>query len=131
MTTHHDDAAPATSVTQAGVAASFPQVLARELELITARRRVVLGDEAGTDTATAAAAQVFANAQHTSALGLAFSGGGIRSATFNLGVLQALAENDLLKYVDYLSTVSGGGYIGSWLHGVMYRGHRAGRMIRR
>ncbi|MEJ2393242.1 MAG: patatin-like phospholipase family protein [Candidatus Thiodiazotropha sp.] len=47
--------------------------------------------------------------------GLAFSGGGIRSATFNLGVLQALAKLDLLKEFDYLSTVSGGGYIGSWL----------------
>jgi len=48
-------------------------------------------------------------------VGLAFSGGGIRSATFHLGVLQALAEYGLLKQVDYLSTVSGGGYIGSWL----------------
>ncbi len=48
-------------------------------------------------------------------VGLAFSGGGIRSATFHLGVLQALAENGLLKQFDYLSTVSGGGYIGSWL----------------
>jgi hypothetical protein len=47
--------------------------------------------------------------------GLAFSGGGIRSATFNLGVLQALSQIGLLRYVDYLSTVSGGGYIGSWL----------------
>ena len=48
-------------------------------------------------------------------LGLAFSGGGIRSATFNLGVLQALAQLKLLHCFDYLSTVSGGGYIGSWL----------------
>ncbi len=47
--------------------------------------------------------------------GLCFSGGGIRSATFNLGVLQALAELKLLRRFDYLSTVSGGGYIGSWL----------------
>src|SRR5947209_3516800 len=48
-------------------------------------------------------------------IGLAFSGGGIRSATFNLGVLQGLAKYGLLKRLDYLSTVSGGGYIGSWL----------------
>lgn len=47
-------------------------------------------------------------------LGLAFSGGGIRSATFNLGVLQGLAEHEVLQEVDYLSTVSGGGYIGAW-----------------
>jgi hypothetical protein len=52
-------------------------------------------------------------------LGLAFSGGGIRSATFNLGVLQGLAERKLLPYVDYLSTVSGGGYIGCWLHSIV------------
>lgn len=53
--------------------------------------------------------------------GLAFSGGGIRSATFNLGVLQALAELGFLKEVDYLSTVSGGGYIGSWLTAWIHR----------
>jgi predicted acylesterase/phospholipase RssA len=47
--------------------------------------------------------------------GLAFSGGGIRSATFNLGILQGLARDGLLPCFDYLSTVSGGGYIGSWL----------------
>jgi Patatin-like phospholipase len=54
-------------------------------------------------------------------LGLAFSGGGIRSATFNLGVLQALSKIGLLKHMDYLSTVSGGGYIGTWLAGWIRR----------
>ena len=54
-------------------------------------------------------------------IGLAFSGGGIRSATFNLGILQALAKKELLHKFDYLSTVSGGGYIGSWLAAVTYR----------
>ena len=47
--------------------------------------------------------------------GLALSGGGIRSATFNLGLLQALAQARKLRRFDYLSTVSGGGYIGGWL----------------
>lgn len=46
---------------------------------------------------------------------LCFSGGGIRSATFNLGVIQGLAQKGLLDKFDYLSTVSGGGYIGGWL----------------
>ena len=65
---------------------------------------------------------------------LCLSGGGIRSATFCLGVIQALAafdvksgtvsadqghpgapEDALLGRFHYLSTVSGGGYIGSWL----------------
>lgn len=47
--------------------------------------------------------------------GLALSGGGIRSASFGLGVVQVLAERQLLKEVDYLSTVSGGGYTGSFV----------------
>lgn len=47
--------------------------------------------------------------------GLALSGGGIRSASFSLGVMQALAYNRWLAEIDYLSTVSGGGYIGSSL----------------
>src|SRR5262249_2290643 len=47
--------------------------------------------------------------------GLAFSGGGIRSATFNLGVIQALSRLGLLSRFDYLSTISGGGFIGGWL----------------
>lgn len=47
-------------------------------------------------------------------VGLALSGGGIRSATFNLGVLQGLHRLGLLPLVDYLSTVSGGGYVGGW-----------------
>ncbi len=46
---------------------------------------------------------------------LCLSGGGIRSATFGLGVIQGLARLKLLGQFDYLSTVSGGGYIGGWL----------------
>lgn len=45
---------------------------------------------------------------------LCLSGGGIRSGTFALGVLQGLAGYGLLPDFHYLSTVSGGGYIGSW-----------------
>jgi hypothetical protein len=52
-------------------------------------------------------------------VGLALSGGGIRSATFNLGLLQALARQNNLRYCDYLSTVSGGGYIGSCLSSLL------------
>jgi hypothetical protein len=53
--------------------------------------------------------------------GMCFSGGGIRSATFNLGILQGLAEKGELDQVDYLSSVSGGGYIHSWLAGWLKR----------
>src|SRR6185503_1611794 len=47
-------------------------------------------------------------------VGLALSGGGIRSATFCLGFLQELHRLRLLRVFDYLSTVSGGGYLGGW-----------------
>lgn len=47
--------------------------------------------------------------------GLAISGGGIRSASFALGVMQALESKGLMKQFDYLSTVSGGGYMGAGL----------------
>lgn len=50
----------------------------------------------------------------TDLVGLALSGGGIRSATFNLGLLEGLDEIGLLSRLDYLSTVSGGGYIGAF-----------------
>ena len=43
----------------------------------------------------------------TSKVGLAFSGGGIRSAAFCSGVLRRLLERNV--QVDYLSCVSGGG----------------------
>jgi hypothetical protein len=51
---------------------------------------------------------------------LCLSGGGIRSATFALGLLQGLARCGLLHKFDYLSTVSGGGFIGSWLTAWIY-----------
>lgn len=54
-----------------------------------------------------------------SLVGLALSGGGIRSATTNLGVLQALSRMKILPMVDYLSTVSGGGYIGAALSSLL------------
>lgn len=47
------------------------------------------------------------------ACGLALSGGGIRSATFSLGVLRGMAKAGALRRFDYLSTVSGGGYVGA------------------
>ncbi len=46
---------------------------------------------------------------------LCLSGGGIRSATFALGVVQGLARSRLLDKFHFLSTVSGGGYLGGWL----------------
>lgn len=51
----------------------------------------------------------------TNVSGLALSGGGIRSATFCLGIVQVLVRKGLLPHFDYLSTVSGGGYLGTFL----------------
>jgi hypothetical protein len=58
-------------------------------------------------------------------IGLALSGGGIRSATVSLGALQSLARLRLLESVDYLSTVSGGGYIGAFFGSLFAREPRA------
>jgi len=52
---------------------------------------------------------------------ICFSGGGIRSATFGLGVLQGLARHVNLDRFHYLSTVSGGGYLGSWFSAWAHR----------
>src|SRR4051812_14466068 len=52
---------------------------------------------------------------------LCLSGGGIRSASFSLGVVQGLAKRGLLEKFDYLSTVSGGGYLGGWLTAWIHR----------
>jgi hypothetical protein len=105
-------------------AKEFDEILKAELEQIDARRRKRdLADPPSLGGAVPGAPPVASTplekvrqeAHQRNLVGLAFSGGGIRSATFNLGILQALAGLDLLKRFDYLSTVSGGGYIGAWL----------------
>lgn len=93
----------------------FEQTLAEELAQIWKRRKTFghyRGGEAPDKYADKT--EIIDKAHKARLLGLAFSGGGIRSATFNLGILQALADLRILSHVDYLSTVSGGGYIGSW-----------------
>jgi len=63
---------------------------------------------------TGAGGEPWVNFTPQDRFGLALSGGGIRSATFNLGLLQALDQLRVLKHVDYLATVSGGGYVGGF-----------------
>ncbi|MBV8214145.1 MAG: patatin-like phospholipase family protein [Verrucomicrobia bacterium] len=48
-------------------------------------------------------------------VGLALSGGGMRAATFSLGILQALSKKGRLRQVDFISSVSCGGYTASFL----------------
>ncbi len=90
---------------------AFENVLERELFEINLSRRMRLNNNRD----VSGDGDVITRSHDAQLLGLALSGGGIRSATFNLGVLQTLAELKLLRTIDYLSTVSGGGYIGSWL----------------
>lgn len=55
---------------------------------------------------------------HPRRLGLALSGGGFRASLFHVGVLARLAELDLLREIEVISTVSGGSIIGAlyYLH---------------
>jgi len=101
----------------------FPGVLKAEIEDMRARRRALFPNQQVLPSAPGTE-HPYADAHRVRPFGLAFSGGGIRSATFNLGVLQGLAELGLLPYLDYLSTVSGGGYIGSWLHAIIRNKHQ-------
>lgn len=89
----------------------FPEVLAKEYEEVHNRRKVANGGIVG-------------NGRPQRLAGLALSGGGVRSATFNLGLLQALAGSDKLTFFDYLSTVSGGGYVGGWWSAFLARDGR-------
>jgi hypothetical protein len=66
-------------------------------------------------------AAVFDTARKCDTAALCLSGGGIRSSTFGLGVMQGLARHGLLGKFDYLSTVSGGGLSGGWLSAWMRR----------
>ena len=62
--------------------------------------------------------------------GLALSGGGIRSATFALGVLQSLAQRGWLPAFHYLSTVSGGGYVGAYLQAMIHKNNVDEAMVK-
>lgn len=77
----------------------LPAYIRRDEHERIVRRRKLAGQEAGNPA--------------EDATGLGLSGGGIRSSTFNLGLLQALQRYGVLQHTDYLSTVSGGGYIGA------------------
>ena len=64
---------------------------------------------------------IFFKLHHARHAALCLSGGGIRSASFAMGIVQGLARHGLLPRFDYLSTVSGGGYTGGWLSAWMAR----------
>ncbi len=85
-------------------AVSWSDIQAKEQEYIQARRAL--------RTPTPGTPPIGAV---KNAVGLALSGGGIKSATFCLGVVQELVKRGLFQQTDYLSTVSGGGYLGGFI----------------
>lgn len=84
--------------------ASFQQVFEAELQQIAKRRHSLQQDSSESPQ------QVRRNLA-----GLCISGGGIRSACFAMGFTAALSKHGLFRVFDYLSTVSGGGYLGAYL----------------
>ncbi len=84
--------------------ADLAKVMEKEAEYLNNRRKLVTDPPIPT---------------HSPWIGLAMSGGGIRSATVNLGVLQVLLGSSFFRRIDYLSSVSGGGYIGSTLSSLL------------
>jgi hypothetical protein len=85
-------------------------------------------DDAAAPTDPAARLQAVQQRMHERGpSAVCLSGGGIRSAVFALGVLQGLAHLGALARIDYLSTVSGGGYIGGWLTAWLHRQGPSGR----
>ena len=94
---------------------NFNEIFHEEIRVINRRRQssacdaVQLVDD-GRDDSTGT--RIIFPRLSDDVIGLSLSGGGVRSAAFCLGALQALHEAKVLRRVDYLSTVSGGGYIG-------------------
>jgi hypothetical protein len=94
----------------------FNKIFQKEVVVINKRRRCKTpyrGEIALKQIATDSTGQpVLGPNEDANVVGLALSGGGIRSAAFCLGVLQALNKAGVIDRIDYLSTVSGGRYIG-------------------
>lgn len=87
-----------------GSLANASQIMEAEQNFIR-ERRTALGRSDPGDNAS----------QLMDATALCLSGGGIRSATFCLGIVQVLVKQKIFEQFDYLSTVSGGGYLGTFL----------------
>ncbi len=119
-----------------GLPDEWSALSAVEQTAIEQRRREVLAD----------APDAVPSQLHLPRVGLALSGGGIRSATFALGLMRGMAQSrpgtteppqpglsrdGLLGRMDYLSTVSGGGYIGAMYGRLVatYGLHRAQRLM--
>jgi|GEM_PF-3477343 len=101
----------------------FEDVLKQELEELKQRREVA-GIPEGSSSSNSenekapkeGAEPSDKNAvDKNSLVGLTLSGGGLRAATFSLGIIQSMRANGLLRYFDYITSVSGGGYAAGYL----------------
>ncbi|MFL6930917.1 MAG: hypothetical protein ACJ8FK_13480 [Xanthobacteraceae bacterium] len=112
-------------------ASGADEVLHRPLEpdKVLQEEAAAIHGDAARNVAGKTGAALYCALHGLNSVALCLSGGGIRSASFALGVIEALAvhprpqtnqqaddeSRSLLRQFHYLSTVSGGGYIGSWL----------------
>lgn len=121
LLTHYDQLTGALLANNAPL--SFEYVFTEELKEVSEAREkrrkepllVRFAQEENEKQTSSGSCDPLVKAKEMELCALALSGGGIRSATFNLGLLQGLARHGFISKIDYLSTVSGGGYIGSWL----------------
>jgi hypothetical protein len=108
----HLDLAPRAEKVSTEDTPSTPTTLGGRLRALRLLRRQEAADAGGLTLDSSVTKHVPLPAD---TVGFGLSGGGIRSATFSLGVFQALAERRLVRKIDFLSTVSGGGYFGAFL----------------
>ncbi len=94
-------------IRKGGEIVTLDEVLAEELKIIKKRREAADGKNN-----TNKPVDLF---------GIALSGGGIRSATLNAGILDIFNQVGIFSKTDYLSTVSGGGYIGGYVQAKLWR----------
>lgn len=106
LDSHHDSSSVSHAARRSGAADPEPFAALVEAELQEVRGEPIALRRQGNE--------FWIRNVDVDVVGLALSGGGIRSATFNLGLLQGLDRVGLLPALDYLSTVSGGGYIGGF-----------------
>ena len=89
-----------------------PRWKSEEWKAISRRRERAFADQSEPKSASSEKEKA---TEPENLVGLSLSGGGIRSALYNDGFLQGLSHRGFLRYVDYLCSVSGGGYIAGHL----------------
>jgi len=100
---------PAQRIAHKNLAFNFEEVFAQELEEVHARWVNAYGNP----TAVREAHNSRQPSPQHGLIGIGYSGGGIRSATVNMGLTQAFEEAGVFDQADYISSVSGGGYFAS------------------